>query len=150
MTAEKILGMWMMPSGVEIIEVEFDHDAHAYEIAYDGRHVVTIYTDTAEDTEAMRARLNAGEDVWDWEDGNGNCVGKLIAERTGDGLRETLRRIEDAGTCYNDVRPFLGVDGIFWHDKVNGVYYEYETDNMDLGVDDLTDEDLLEVRIGGL
>ena len=146
MTTEKILGMWMMPSGVEIIEVEFDHDAHAYEIAYDGRHVVTIYTDTAEDTEAMRARLNAGEDVWDWEDGNGNCVGKLIAERTGDGLRETLRRIEDAGTCYNE-ELYPGKFGTIWTDDVNHVYYEYETDDLDLSVDDLTDEDLRNIII---
>jgi len=149
MTAEKILGMWMMPSGVEIIEVEFDHDAHAYEIAYDGRHVVTIYTDTLEDTEAMRARLNAGEDVWDWEDGNGNCVGKLIAERTGNGLRKTLKRLQRDGVCYNG-RLGNGMDGIIWVDKANGVYYEYETDDEDLLVDDLTDKDLRDVIMGGL
>ena len=141
---------WKQESGMEIDEVEFCDDAHAFEIYVDGRHVVTIYPDSPEQSEAMRASLDAGEDVRDWEDGDGNNVGTLIAERTGDGLRETLRRIEDAGTCYNDVRPFLGVDGIFWHDKVNGVYYEYETDDMDLGVDDLTDEDLKDIVIGGL
>lgn len=149
MTTEKILGMWMMPSGVEIIEVEFDHDAHAYEIAYDGRHVVTIYTDTAEDTEAMRARLNAGEDVWDWEDGNGSCVGTLIRQRTGDGLRETLKKLEDSGHCYNE-RLHPGKDGTLWVDKVNDICYEYETDDMDNSVDKLTDEDLKNVVIGGL
>jgi len=150
MTTEKILGVWIQSSGVEIWEMEFNDDAHAFAIAYDGRHVVTVYADSPENTYDLREALDANEDVRDWEDGDGNNVGMLIRQRTGDGLRETLRRIEDAGTCYNDARPFLGVDGIFWHDRVNGVYYEYETDNMDLLVDDLTDEDLKNVMIGGL
>jgi len=150
MTTKKILGLWMLPSGIEIIDKELDGDRHAFEIYVDGKNVVTICADSPEQSEAMRASLDAGEDVRDWEDGNGNCVGTLIRQRTGHGLRETLKRIEDAGTCYNDARPFLGVDGIFWHDRVNGVYYEYETDNMGLLVDDLTDEDLKNVMIGGL
>ena len=140
---------WKQRNGIEIDEVEFDGDWVAFEIAYDGKHVVTIYVDSPEQGEAMRASLDAGEDVRDWEDGNGHCVATVIRQRT-TGLRETLKRIEDAGTCYNDVRPFLGVDGIYWHDKVNAICYEYETDNMDLGVDDLTDEDLKNVVIGGL
>ena len=150
MATEKVLGLWMQPSGVEVIEVEYDSDMYAYKVSVDGKHVITIYADTPEQTEDMRVGLDAGEDVRDWEDGNGRSIKTLIAERTGDGLRETLKRIEGAGTCYNDVRPFLGVDGIYWDDRVNGVYYEYETDDIDLLVDDMTDEDLKDVIIGGL
>ena len=149
MATEKILGIWMQPSGVEIIEAEYDHDAHAYEISYDGRHVVTIYTGTPEDTEVIRARLNADEDVRDWEDGNGRCIGTLIAERTGDGLRETLKRLQSDGECYCNNRLGNGVYGTLWVDQANGVWYEYETDDM-VGVDDLTDEDLQDVIMGGL
>jgi hypothetical protein len=148
MATEKILGLWMQPSGVEIIEAEYDNDAHAYEMAYDGRHVVTIYTGTPEDTEVIRARLNADEDVRDWEDGNGRCIGTLITQRT-TGLRETLKRLERDGECYCNNRLGDGVDGTLWVDQANGVWYEYETDDM-VGVDDLTDEDLKNVVIGGL
>lgn len=149
MATEKILGIWMQPSGVEIIEAEYDHDAHAYEMSYDGRHVVTIYTGTPEDTEVIRARLNADEDVRDWEDGNGRCIGTLIAERTGHGLWETLKRLQSDGVCYNG-RLGNGADGTIWVDKANGVWYEYETDDIDLLVDDLTDEDLESIMMGGL
>jgi hypothetical protein len=148
MATKKILGIWMQPSGVEIIEAEYDHDAHAYEISYDGRHVVTIYTGTPEDTEVIRARLNADEDVRDWEDGNGRCIGALIAERTGAGLRETLKRLQSDSVYYNG-RLGNGADGTLWVDQANGVWYEYETDDM-VGVDDLTDEDLQDVIMGGL
>lgn len=79
MATKKILGVWIQSSGVEIWEIEHDNDTCAYEIAYDGRHVVTtIYADSPEQTEEMRARLNAGEDVRDWEDGNGVSVGTYI------------------------------------------------------------------------
>ena len=140
---------WKQENGIEIDEVEFDGDWVAFEIAYDGRHVVTIYVDSPEQTEDIRASLDAGEDVRDWEDGNGNCVGELIAKRTGDGLRETLRRIEYAGTCYN-AKLDSGADGTLWVDKVYDIYYEYVTDDLGLLVDDLTDEDLKDVIIGGL
>lgn len=149
MTTGKVLGIWMQPSGVEIIEAEYDHDAHAYEISYDGRHVVTIYADSPEQGEAMRVSLDAGEDVRDWEGGNGHSVGALIAERTGAGLRETLKRLQSDSVYYNG-RLGNGADGTLWIDKANGVYYEYETDDMDLGVNDLTDKDLKNVVIGGL
>lgn len=149
MATEKILGLWMQPSGVEIMEIEYDHDAHAYDIAYDGRYVVTIYADSPEQGEAMRASLDAGEDVRDWEGGNGHSVGELIAKRTGAGLRETLRRIEDAGTCYN-AKLDNGADGTLWADEVYDIYYEYETDDDLHSVDYMTDEDLKDVIIGGL
>ena len=126
-----------------------ESDMYAYKVSVDGRHVVTIFPATPEDTEDVRAGLDAGEDVRDWEDRNGNCLGTLIAERTGDGLRQTLKRLQSDGVCYNG-RLGNGMDGIIWVDKANGVYYEYATDDMDLLVDDLTDEDLENVMIGGL
>jgi len=140
---------WQQPSGIEIDEVELDGDRHAFEVCVDGKHVVTVYADSLEDTEDIRDRLDGGHNVRCWEDGNGISIESLIRQRTGDGLRETLKRIEDAGTCYNDVL-FLGVDGTIWDDKVNDIYYEYETDDMDNSVDNLTDEDLENVIIGGL
>ena len=160
MTTKKILEVWVQSSGIEIWEIEHDNDTCAYGIAYDGKHVVTIYPDSPEQAEEMRASLDAGEDVRDWEDDLGNSVGTLISQRT-TGLRDTLKRIENAGTCYND-RLDNGKDGTiwvdeahrvnykFWADKVIGAYYEYETDNLDLSVYDLTDEDLKDIRIGGL
>lgn len=140
---------WGQKNGIEIDEWTFGSDAHAFKIYVDGRHVVTIYADTLEQTDDMRARLDAGEDVRDWEDDSGRSVRTLIAERTGDGLRETLRRIEDAGNCYNEQLD-NNKNGTLWVDKVNDVYYEYETDDLDIGVDDLTDEDLKNITIGGL
>lgn len=114
---------WRQTSGIEIDEVEFDDDTHAYEIYVDGRHVVTIYADSPEDTEDIRSRLNANEDVRDWEDGSGHNIGTLIAERTGDGLRETLKRLQSDGLCYNN--SWLGNDtyGTIWADEANGVLY---------------------------
>jgi hypothetical protein len=145
-----IIRTWRQTSSIEIDEVEFDGDRHAFEVCVDGRHVVTVYADSPEDTEVMRLALDLGGDVRDWDDGNGNCVGTLIRQRTGDGLRETLRRLENAGTCYNSRLFKGGVYGTLWVDKVYDIYYEYETDDMDLGVNDLMDEDLKNVVIGGL
>ncbi len=140
---------WMQRTEIEIVEVDFDGDAHAFEIYVDGRRITTVYADTPEQTEDMRAGLDAGEDVKDWEDGNGNSVGTLIAERTGDGLRETLKRLEDEGMCHTD--EFDGC--IVWVDEVNGVKtdidYVYETDKLYFRVNDLTDEDLKNVIIRG-
>ena len=149
MTTEKILGMWMMPSGVEIIEVEYDSDMYAFKLCVDGKHVVSIYADSPEQTEGIRAGLNACEDVRDWSDGSGRSIGTLIAERTGDGLRETLKRLQRDSVYYNS-RLGNGADGTIWVDEANGIYYEYETDNVDLRVDDLTDDDLKDIVIGGL
>ncbi len=140
---------WKQRDGIEIDEVEFDGDRHAFEVCVDGKHVVTDYADSPEDTEGMRTSLDDGDNVRCWENGNGVCIGTLIAERTGDGLRETLKRLQSDGVCYNG-RLGNGADGTIWVDKANGVWYEYETDNVDLGVDDLTDEDLKDIIMGGL
>ena len=139
---------WQQTSGIEIDEVELDGDRHAFEVCVDGKHVVTIYADSPENTYDLREALDANEDVRDWEDGDDNNVGMLINQRT-TGLRETLRGIEDEGGCYNG-ELINGAYGTYWIDKVNAICYEYVTDNLDLGVDDLTDEELKNVIIGGL
>lgn len=55
-------------NGMTIYEVDFDGDRHAFEIYVDGMRVVTIYADSPEQTEDVRAILDAGGDVRDWED----------------------------------------------------------------------------------
>jgi len=149
MTTKKILKVWVQSSGIEIWEIEHDNDTCAYGIAYDGKHVVTIYPDSPEQSEEMRASLDAGEDVRDWEDELGNSVGTLISQRT-TGLRDTLRRIENEGrSCYSG-RLSDGAYGTVWIDKATATIFEYETEIEALFVGDLTDEELENVRIGGL
>lgn len=139
---------WKQRNGIQIDEVDFYGDIHAFKILVNGRTVVTISADSPEDTYDIREALDANEDVRDWEDGNGNNVGMLIRRRT-TGLREAMREIEDAGRCYSgELRN--GQLGTYWIDKYTGTLYEYETDNEALRVDDLTDDDLLEVTIRGL
>ena len=77
---KEIFGFWTQPSGVRITEIEYDYDAHAFELSYKGLHIVTIYAQSPEDTLAIRTSLDAGDDVREWEDGNGNCVGTLTDE----------------------------------------------------------------------
>ena len=144
---KRVYGTWTQ-NGIEIDEVELDGDRHAFEMSVNGRTVVTIYADSPENTYVIREALDANEDVRDWEDEDGNNVGMLITQRT-TGLRETLRGIEDEGGCYNG-ELIHGAYGTYWIDKVNAICYEYVTDDLGLLVDDLTDEDLLRVRIGGL
>lgn len=74
----------------------------------------------------------------------------IKGERTGDWLRQTLRRLEADDMCYSD-EPYPGEYWTVWIDKVNGdddIYFAYETDNLGLRVDDLTDENLKNVIIG--
>ena len=137
---------WQQTSGIEIDEVELDGDRHAFEVCVDSKHVVTVYADSLEDTEDIRARLDDGHNVRCWEDDNGINIETLIRQRTGDGLRETLRGIEDEGGCYNG-ELIHGAYGTYWIDKVNAICYEYITDDLGLLVDDLTDEDLENVII---
>lgn len=70
-----------------------------------------------------------------------------ITEKTIDGLRETLQLIEDAGTRYNE-ELYPGKYGTIWVDKDNGIYYEHVTDDLDLSVDDMSDEDLKDIGVG--
>ena len=79
--------------------------------------------------------------------GDENMNTENITEKTIDGLRETLQLIEDAGTCYN-VELHPGKYGTTWVDKVNGIYYENVTNDLALGVDDMSDEDLEDIVVG--
>lgn len=65
-------------NGIEIDEVGCDHDAHAFEIYVDGKNVITIHAATPIESKDMRADLDAGDDVRDWEDGNGVSVETYI------------------------------------------------------------------------
>ena len=69
---------WKQKSGIEIDEVDFDGDAHAFKIYFENVHVLTVFAFSPEETVNIRASLNAGEDVRDWEDGNGVSVGTHI------------------------------------------------------------------------
>lgn len=170
MTTEKILGAWIQPSGIWITETEYDHDAHAFVVTKDDKYITTIYADTLEEIEDIRTGLNAEEDIREWDDGTGISVdwrlktralnhslvldkikafGTVYIIRDRSGLRETLRKIEDSGTCYHGE---ISHDcyGTLWVDHERDIYYEYETDNPDVLADDLTDEDLRDVIMGGL
>lgn len=60
--------------GYEVIETEFDHDLHQFEVVQQGKVIATI---TPSDLEAMNhivSELDDGEDVHGWEDGNGNTI----------------------------------------------------------------------------
>ena len=71
---------WNQKNGISIDEIAFDGERGAFVIYIGVKHVVTVYADSPEQTEEMRASLHAGEDVRDWEDGDGNSIGALIAE----------------------------------------------------------------------
>lgn len=70
-----------------------------------------------------------------------------ITENAIDGLRETLKRLEDEGMCYTD-EIYPGKYGTFWDDDVNGIFYGLATDDLYVYVDDLTDEELNNIIIG--
>ena len=148
MTMGQIIGAWIQPSNIWIVESEYTSDAHDFVITIDDKYISTIYADTLEEIEGIRVRLNAEEDVRGWADSNGDNVGMLINQRTA-GLRETIRVIENAGRCYSgELRN--GKLGTYWVDNDTGTLYEYETDNEALNVDDLTEEDLDNIMIEGL
>ena len=76
-------------NGIEIDEVEFDGDRHAFEVFVNGKHIVAIYPATPIEAKDMRADLDAGDDVRDWEDGNGVSIEMLMMQMKpeGDGAR---------------------------------------------------------------
>lgn len=69
---------WTQSNGIEIEEVDHDYDAHAFAIYAKGKHLITIYADTPGQSSDMRASLDAGEDVRDWEDGYGVSIEMLM------------------------------------------------------------------------
>ena len=69
---------WKQSNRIEVDEVEFDGARHAFEISFRGKHLITIYSDTPGQSMDMRASLDDGEDVREWEDGDGVSVGTLL------------------------------------------------------------------------
>lgn len=60
--------------GYQVVEVELDHDLHAFEIVNDEEVIATITPNTIEDMKQIIEDLNNGEDVNGWEDGMGNTI----------------------------------------------------------------------------
>lgn len=60
--------------GYEVVEKEFDHDLHEFEVVKNGEVIATITPADIEDMQRIVADLDAGEDVNGWEDGNGNTI----------------------------------------------------------------------------
>jgi len=79
-----IIRTWTQEEGIEIQEVEFDDDRHAFEIYVDGKNAITIHAATPIESRDMRADLDAGDDVRDWEDGNGVSVESYITRAGSD------------------------------------------------------------------
>lgn len=60
--------------GYEVVEIDFDHDLHQFQVIK-GDEVVATITPNDLDTQAqIIADLDAGEDVNGWEDGEGNTI----------------------------------------------------------------------------
>ena len=99
MTMGTILGAWIQPSGIWIVESEFDGGRHSFEITYDDMYIDTIYADTPEEIEDISARLNAEEDVREWDDGFGISLVQLLKPRTS-AHRDILNKIKATDTIY--------------------------------------------------
>ena len=69
---------WKQSNGIQIDEVEYDGDAHAFAVSANGKHLISIYADTPRQSSDMRACLDADEDVREWEDGYGVSVEMLM------------------------------------------------------------------------
>lgn len=60
--------------GYKVVEKEFDHDLHEFDVIKDGKVIATITPGDLDDMETIVSDLDAGEDVNGWEDGNGNTI----------------------------------------------------------------------------
>lgn len=60
--------------GYEVVEKEFDHELHEFDVIKDGEIIATITPADLENQAQIVADLDAGEDVNGWEDGNGNTI----------------------------------------------------------------------------
>ena len=69
---------WKQSNGIQIDEVEHDGDAHAFAVSANGKHLITIYADTPGQSSDMRACLDDGDDVREWEDGYGVSIEMLM------------------------------------------------------------------------
>jgi len=60
--------------GYEVVEKEFDHQMHEFDVIKDGEIIATITPADLDNQAQIVADLDAGEDVNGWEDGNGNTI----------------------------------------------------------------------------
>jgi hypothetical protein len=67
------MGRWEI-DGVEIVEVEFDYDLHAFEIYRGDELIHTITPASIEDMNHIKKELDNGESPDGWEDGMGNTI----------------------------------------------------------------------------
>jgi hypothetical protein len=60
--------------GYQVVEKEFDHDLHEFEVVKDGEVIATITPADMDDMRRIVEALDAGEGVNGWEDGTGNTI----------------------------------------------------------------------------
>mgnify|MGYP001241952546 CR=1 FL=1 len=60
--------------GYMVVEKEFDHDLHEFDVVKDGEVIATITPADLEDMQQIVEALDAGENVNGWEDGMGNTI----------------------------------------------------------------------------
>lgn len=65
---------WKFENGIEVYEVEFDYDLHAFKVYNGDDFLGTVYPSTIADMEECIQNLDEGNDPIStcWEDGNGN------------------------------------------------------------------------------
>lgn len=64
---------WVRES-YEVVEVDFNHDLHQFNVIKDGEVVSSINPGDLDAQAEIIAALDAGEDVNGWEDGMGNTI----------------------------------------------------------------------------
>lgn len=57
-----------------VVEREFDHDLHQFDVVKDGEIVATIVPADIDNQQEIMNALDDGEDVQGWEDGMGNTI----------------------------------------------------------------------------
>ena len=65
---------WKFENGIEVYEVEFDFDLHAFKVYNEENFLGTVFPDSIENMESMIEELDDGKDLISghWEDGRGN------------------------------------------------------------------------------
>lgn len=73
------MGVWELPSGVVVKEVEFDADLHMFEVYYNGRMHTVVPMDV-DDMQECIDDLNTGADpLFDgWNDGLGHNLQEVL------------------------------------------------------------------------
>lgn len=60
--------------GYTVVEKDFDHDLHVFDVIKNGEVIATITPPDIEDMNQIIEDLDNGEDVNGWEDGMGNTI----------------------------------------------------------------------------